>query len=56
MQLLEREPQLQTLLTTIENATAGRGCTVLVSGEAGIGKTWLVERFTRESGDRARLL
>jgi DNA-binding CsgD family transcriptional regulator/tetratricopeptide (TPR) repeat protein len=47
MELLERELYLATLKTALAEANAGTGRIVLVSGEAGIGKTSLVEQFTR---------
>lgn len=43
--LHERSEQLGTLLDAATDAAAGRGCVVLVSGEAGIGKSTLVEAF-----------
>jgi predicted ATPase len=39
MELVERGEQLRDLLVAFESARQGRGRTVLVSGEAGIGKT-----------------
>ncbi|MEK7784499.1 MAG: AAA family ATPase [Chloroflexota bacterium] len=42
MELLEREAGLQELTTALRDATAGEGRVVLVSGEAGIGKTALI--------------
>jgi DNA-binding CsgD family transcriptional regulator/tetratricopeptide (TPR) repeat protein len=45
MLLLERDPFLSELDAARACAAAGHGCAVLVSGEAGIGKTLLVERF-----------
>ncbi|WP_420640825.1 ATP-binding protein [Candidatus Leptofilum sp.] len=45
MELLEREASLQALQTVLAEATAGNGRIALVSGEAGIGKTSLVEQF-----------
>ena len=56
MELLEREAGLQELATALRDATASEGRVVLVSGEAGIGKTALIERFTRERGDSVRVL
>lgn len=46
-QLLERESCLASLAAGLEAAAGGMGCTVLVSGEAGIGKTSLLEHFVR---------
>ena len=43
--LLEREQQLTTLGRCFGDVRAGHGRLVLVSGEAGIGKTTLVRRF-----------
>jgi DNA-binding CsgD family transcriptional regulator len=51
--LLERDAQLTALREYAEDARAGRGRLVLVSGEAGIGKTVLVEEFERSVGLRA---
>ena len=47
MKLLERESYLAELETALAQAAAGVGCVALVSGEAGIGKTSLVEAFAR---------
>jgi DNA-binding CsgD family transcriptional regulator/tetratricopeptide (TPR) repeat protein len=44
-QLLEREHQLATLGDALADARAGRGRMLFVRGEAGIGKTALVDRF-----------
>ncbi|MBI5564468.1 MAG: AAA family ATPase, partial [Chloroflexi bacterium] len=48
MTLLEREPCLAALQATLAEARAGSGRVVFVSGEAGIGKTSLLEQFTRD--------
>ncbi len=56
MAVLERETQLKTLLDAVAAAAEGRGRTVLVTGEAGIGKTSLVEQFTDGITNRARVL
>jgi DNA-binding CsgD family transcriptional regulator/tetratricopeptide (TPR) repeat protein len=46
--LLEREELLAALASAYDDAAAGRGRLVLVSGEAGVGKTALVRRFCEE--------
>ena len=45
--LLERDTFLASLCADLETAAAGAGRCVLVSGEAGIGKTSLLEHFVR---------
>jgi predicted ATPase len=45
VELLERDDALAALRNAYECATAGTGRVVLVTGEPGIGKTWLVKRF-----------
>ena len=47
MELLERDDELVTLGALARAAAAGRGGLVMVTGEAGIGKSALVERFAR---------
>src|SRR5215213_1805767 len=54
--LLERDAELRRLRETLRGAAKGRGSVVLVSGEAGIGKTSLVRAFAREAAGRARVL
>ncbi|MFQ5966839.1 MAG: AAA family ATPase [Acidimicrobiia bacterium] len=54
--LLERDQQLTDLGDALDDAAAGRGSLVLISGEAGVGKTSLIEAFLDEQGDRARTL
>src|SRR3954462_1371921 len=45
MTLLEREPFLEALRTYALEAVAGNGRLVVITGEAGIGKTSLVDDF-----------
>jgi len=52
MDLLERNQQLEHLHDYLRQAAVGEGRLVLLGGEAGIGKTTLVERFVREAGRR----
>ncbi|HEY9345120.1 MAG TPA: AAA family ATPase, partial [Inquilinus sp.] len=56
MELLERDHELQALAVALNEATAGEGRIVLVSGEAGIGKTSFVDRFIATAGRTARVL
>ena len=56
MELLEREQFLDELEAILSDVAAGNGRLVLVSGEAGIGKTSLVERFAEAHQSRARVL
>lgn len=48
--LIEREPLLLALEQQLRNAARGSGRTVLVSGEAGIGKTSLLRAFAARKG------
>ena len=56
IKLLERETPLRKLDAALQEATAGEGRVTLVSGEAGIGKTSLVEQFVRQRRDSVRVL
>ncbi|HWA44863.1 MAG TPA: AAA family ATPase [Hypericibacter adhaerens] len=56
MDLLERDTHLEALHGWLEDASAGGGCIVLVSGEAGIGKTSLLRRFVDEQRQASRVL
>jgi len=54
--LVERDAQLGRLAAALEEARHGRGSTVLVSGEAGIGKTSLLQEFAEGAWPTARVL
>ena len=56
MELLEREQFLAELEAILNGVAVGKGRFVLVSGEAGIGKSWLVERFVEAHKIQARVL
>ncbi len=56
MELLERDQSLETLAVRWRTAASGRGQTVFVSGEAGIGKTSLVDHFLAQHCGSARTL
>ena len=49
MELLDREIELETLSRELTNAVSGVGHVILVTGEAGIGKTSLISVFLQES-------
>ena len=48
MRLLERESQLDALSQYAEDVRQRRGRMVLVSGEAGVGKSAMVERLAQQ--------
>jgi predicted ATPase len=54
LMLLERDAAIQTLLASLRDASAGRGRVVVVEGEAGIGKTALLQFFAALVGDKHR--
>ncbi|HYJ47915.1 MAG TPA: AAA family ATPase, partial [Pyrinomonadaceae bacterium] len=56
MELLEREQFLGELEAILGDMAAGGGRLVLISGEAGIGKTSLVESFVETRQSQARVL
>jgi DNA-binding CsgD family transcriptional regulator/tetratricopeptide (TPR) repeat protein len=56
MELLERGSFLADLGRLFDEATAGHGRLAFVGGEAGAGKTVLVERFVQNVGNRADVL
>ncbi|HVY89438.1 MAG TPA: AAA family ATPase [Hyphomonadaceae bacterium] len=55
MDFLERDEHLRRLGEALATAGAGRGRIFAISGEAGAGKTTLVERFTRDHAPDARV-
>src|ERR1700760_3386885 len=56
MDLLERQFQLGELTRLLRDAGGGAGKIALVSGEAGAGKSALVEEFAKVGGQDARVL
>src|SRR6185503_16870858 len=56
MELLERETFFDELEIVLKAVDAGSGRVVLISGEAGVGKTSLVERFAARHDTDARIL
>jgi predicted ATPase len=54
--LLERGGELDVLQTALRRAARGAGSIVLVSGEAGIGKTSLVRAFVGAATPHATVL
>lgn len=54
--LLERAAHLHTLSVALADARAGQGRLVFIAGEAGIGKTALIEHFARQHAAGARVL
>ena len=56
MTLLEREPALEALAGSLGEVARGEGRVALVYGEAGIGKTSLVDSFARARGQPGRTL
>ncbi len=56
MELLERDDVLNELRQSLQQANDGLGSLLLVGGEAGIGKTSLLRRFSDEASSSARVL
>ena len=54
--LLERDDTLAALIGAVEDAAAGHGSVVLISGGAGLGKTSVVRAFAAAAAGRARVL
>jgi tetratricopeptide (TPR) repeat protein len=46
-----REREIVELLSSLDDAIAGRGRLFLISGEPGIGKTWLVDEVARHAAE-----
>jgi DNA-binding CsgD family transcriptional regulator len=55
VEFLERDEEMLALARALAGVGKSRGRVVLVSGEAGIGKTRLVHEFLRIASDRARI-
>ncbi len=53
IELLERDEHLKRLAQAFDLAEAGRGRLIAITGEAGAGKTTLVERFVAALGKKA---
>ena len=56
MTLLERAPLLAQLRDLLEESRKGQGRLILIKGEAGIGKTALVEAFCADAAGDANVL
>ncbi|MEJ2616077.1 MAG: AAA family ATPase, partial [Ignavibacteriaceae bacterium] len=56
MKLLERDYYLHELQNKYDNLSDGNGFVVLISGEAGVGKTSLIEAFLNKINDKANIL
>lgn len=54
--ILERTALLEALTQALHTATAGQGRVALISGEAGLGKTTVVEQLARLEAARLRFL
>src|SRR6478609_10165914 len=56
IELLERTPQLEALDAWLRESATGSGRLVFVGGEAGVGKSTLIERFCERARGKVRLL
>lgn len=54
--LVGRDAVLRLLLSDLKSAASGHGATVLVNGEAGVGKTRLVAEVARAAGQQGALV
>jgi predicted ATPase/DNA-binding CsgD family transcriptional regulator len=54
--IVGRDRQLDELAETFAVVRAGNSCTVLLGGDAGVGKTTVVEAFCARLGDTARVV
>ncbi|WP_177232010.1 AAA family ATPase [Agromyces sp. CF514] len=54
--MIGRDADLSRLLTALDEVRTGAPFTVIIGGEAGIGKTRLVREFARQVGDGARFV
>ncbi|HEV2108123.1 MAG TPA: AAA family ATPase [Thermomicrobiales bacterium] len=56
MELLEREAQLAEMCALLDEATAGQGRVLFIGGEAGVGKSALIQWFCDLTRARVRVL
>ena len=49
--LIGRKEEMKTLNNTLSQAAQGHGSTVIISGEAGIGKSRLLEEFKAQANN-----
>ena len=54
--LVGRERETAALIAGLDNAISGRGRLFLISGEPGIGKTWLADEVARHASERGMLV
>ena len=54
--LLERQEQLDALIALANEAATGEGHLVVIGGEAGVGKTALVQQFCASMPSRAKVM
>lgn len=56
MKLVERDAHIEALNSLLDRVSSGTGCIALVCGEAGIGKTSLIQQFADQQRKAARVL